>query len=384
MPGFGEIAERLRRCTVQVLLPGERGGGSGIIWNSDGVILTNAHVARGRRVEILLWDGRRFPAVVTSRDPRRDLAALRIEDAGALGLMERADLASLHSGERLAQTEPGDSGSVRPGERLAPTEPGDSGSVRPGERLAQTEPGDSGSVRPGERLAQTERGDSGSVRPGERLAQTEPGDSGSVRPGERLAQTEPGDSGSVRPGERLAHIQPGDSAGVRPGELVIAIGNPLGFAGALSTGVVHSIGALPGMGRQSWIRADVRLAPGNSGGPLANADGQVIGINTAIVNGLGVAVPSNDAALFLSRGARPSLGVVLQPVSLGLLIREIDPAGAAAAASLRAGDVLLGSFDDLSDALDSASAVIRLRFLRGDRLRVREVYVGLEARAEAA
>ena len=138
------------------------------------------------------------------------------------------------------------------------------------------------------------------------------------------------------------------------------------------------------MGRQSWIRADVRLAPGNSGGPLANADGHVIGINTAIVNGLGVAVPSNDAALFLSRGARPSLGVVLQPVSLGLLIREIDPGGAAAAASLRAGDVLLGSFDDLSDALDSASAVIRLRFLRGDRLRVREVYVGLEARAEAA
>src|SRR5215475_8693942 len=91
----------------------------------------------------------------------------------------------------------------------------------------------------------------------------------------------------------------GDSAAVRPGELVIAVGSPLGFAGALSTGVVHSIGPLPGMGRQSWIRAGVRLAPGNSGGPLANAQGQVIGINTAIDNGLGVAVPANAAVEFL-------------------------------------------------------------------------------------
>jgi len=50
------------------------------------------------------------------------------------------------------------------------------------------------------------------------------------------------------------------------------------------------------MGRQRWIRAGVQLAPGNSGGPLANARGEVVGINTAIVHGLGIAAPSNSAA----------------------------------------------------------------------------------------
>ncbi len=79
----------------------------------------------------------------------------------------------------------------------------------------------------------------------------------------------------------LEAATPGDSGALRAGELVIAVGNPMGFAGAVSTGVVHSIGRLPGMGRQSWILANVRLAPGNSGGPLADAQGRVVGINTA-------------------------------------------------------------------------------------------------------
>ncbi|HMC60061.1 MAG TPA: trypsin-like peptidase domain-containing protein, partial [Candidatus Solibacter sp.] len=238
MRGFGEIAERLRRSTVQVFPHGHgKGGGSGVVWSSDGLIVTNAHVARGsfgtgREAEVELWDGRRFPARVSSRDPRRDLATLRI---GATD---------------------------------------------------------------------------------------------------------------------LETASPGDSDRLRPGELAIAIGNPLGFAGALSTGVIHSIGKLPGMGSQRWIRAAVQLAPGNSGGPLANAQGQVVGINTAIVNGLGVAVPGNAALDFLRRGPRPSLGVVLRPVSQGLLLLEVEPNGAAAAASLRAGDILLGSFDDLNDGLD--------------------------------
>src|SRR5450432_217519 len=274
MRGFGEIAERLRRSTVQVFPHGHgKGGGSGVVWSSDGLIVTNAHVARGsfgtgREAEVELWDGRRFPARVVARDPRRDLATLRI---GATD---------------------------------------------------------------------------------------------------------------------LETASPGDSDRLRPGELAIAIGNPLGFAGALSTGVIHSIGKLPGMGSQRWIRAAVQLAPGNSGGPLANAQGQVVGINTAIVNGLGVAVPGNAALDFLRRGPRPSLGVVLRPVSQGLLLLEVEPNGAAAAASLRAGDILLGSFDDLNDGLDSGREVVRLQFVRewpaSGRARVREVAVRLDARAEAA
>ena len=55
--GLGEIAERVRRYTVLVQ-PGGRGSGSGVIWNSDGTIITNAHVARGSRAEVTLWDGR--------------------------------------------------------------------------------------------------------------------------------------------------------------------------------------------------------------------------------------------------------------------------------------------------------------------------------------
>src|SRR5262249_41956172 len=99
MRGFGEIAEKLRRSTVQVYPRGRRGGqASGVIWASGGVILTNAHVARENEAEIELWDGRRFSARVTSRHGRRDLAALRVE-------APQLDAASV-----------GDSGALRPGE----------------------------------------------------------------------------------------------------------------------------------------------------------------------------------------------------------------------------------------------------------------------------
>jgi serine protease Do len=258
MRGFGEIAERLRRSTAQVHLEQRGGTGSGVVWTPDGLILTNAHVARGSAARVELWDGRMFEARVVARDPWRDLATLRVASSG------------------------------------------------------------------------------------------------------------------------LEAATPGDSAAVRPGELVIAIGNPLGFAGALSTGTVHSVG-------QGWIRANVRLMPGNSGGPLANARGEVVGINTAVVNGLGVAVPVNAAIDFVRRGGRPILGVTLRPQPPGLLILEVDPKGAAATASLRPGDILLTSFDELGQTLASGQDVVRLRFLRGDRRRVREVFVRLSpARAEAA
>ncbi len=92
----------------------------------------------------------------------------------------------------------------------------------------------------------------------------------------------------------------GDSDQVRVGELAIAIGNPLGMVGALTTGIVHNLGST-NFSRRHWIQADVQLAPGNSGGPLANAQGQVIGINTMIVDGKGFAVPSNVVQRFCRR-----------------------------------------------------------------------------------
>lgn len=264
MRGMGEIAERLRRSTAQLFVGRGGSAGSGVVWSEDGLIVTNAHVARAATAAVELWDGRRFDAAVVARDPRRDLAALRIPAGG------------------------------------------------------------------------------------------------------------------------LYAATPGDSGSLRCGELVMAVGSPLGFAGALSTGVVHSIGAVPGMGRERWIRAGIRLAPGNSGGPLANARGEVVGVNTAIVNGLGVAAPAASVVDFLKRGRRPALGVTLRPMPFGLMILDVEPGGAAAASSLRAGDLLLCSMDELSEALDSGNDVVRLRFLRGNREQVREVFVRVAACAEAA
>jgi serine protease Do len=265
MREFGEIAERLRRSTVQVFAHGHEGGGSGVIWSADGRIVTNSHVARAAQADIVLWDGRRLSGKLVSRDARRDLALLQVAEAD------------------------------------------------------------------------------------------------------------------------LPAATAGDSDGLRPGELVIAVGSPLGFAGALSTGVIHSVGTIPGMGRERWIGADVRLAPGNSGGPLADARGRVVGINTAIVNGLGLAVPSNAAADFLRRGARPALGVTLQPSAHGMRILALDPDGAAAAASLRVGDILVGTHERLTEMLDSGKDTLRLAFFRGDLSHLREAYVRVAPRrAEAA
>ena len=73
--GFGEVAEALRRTTVQVRSSG-RGFGSGVILSADGLIVTNAHVVRSSHAQVKLWDGRTLEAVVTSRDLARDLAAL--------------------------------------------------------------------------------------------------------------------------------------------------------------------------------------------------------------------------------------------------------------------------------------------------------------------
>ena len=89
----------------------------------------------------------------------------------------------------------------------------------------------------------------------------------------------------------------GDSGALRVGELVLAVGNPLGLVRALSAGLVHAVGPRA-------IHADLRLAPGNSGGPLADAQGHVVGLNAMIVGGLAVAVPSRTARQFVREQLR--------------------------------------------------------------------------------
>jgi len=194
----------------------------------------------------------------------------------------------------------------------------------------------------------------------------------------------------------LTPVSLGNSDDLRVGELVIAVGNPLGFVGAVTTGVVHAIGRRPGLGPTKWIQADVQLAPGNSGGPLADARGNVVGVNTMVAAGLGLAVPANTVARLLSGELEQApLGVVLQPTAvrvagveqLGLALLEVAPRSVAEYASLRRGDTLigiegrkLGSLDDLEGALEGrGERVLHLQFIRDDPAKVRTAHLLLGA-----
>src|SRR5260221_162791 len=171
----------------------------------------------------------------------------------------------------------------------------------------------------------------------------------------------------------LPSVTGADSSQVRPGELAIAIGNPLGFIGALTTGVIHAVGPLHGLGSRSWVQADVRLAPGNSGGPLADARGRVIGINTMVAGGVALAIPSNVVRDFLSTGASDAwLGVTVHPVRIplsraaggsghtfGLVLLEVEPSGPASLASLLPGDILLGTEQEAFTSAGDLSRVLR-------------------------
>ncbi|MFL5606571.1 MAG: S1C family serine protease [Gemmatimonadaceae bacterium] len=186
----------------------------------------------------------------------------------------------------------------------------------------------------------------------------------------------------------------GDPSTLRPGDVVVGLGHPLGVEHAFAMGVVH---AAPDVGRTPYIVADIRLAPGNSGGPLADARGRIVGVNSMIVGGLGVAV-SVDAVRSLVAAAtpRPVLGVELRPVrvrvpvgspttSVAMLVTTLDPRGAAARAGIRQGDLLLGhagrafrSPAELPELLRDAGSESTLRFDvgRGGRQIVCEVRLG--------
>ncbi|MDI3340287.1 MAG: trypsin-like peptidase domain-containing protein [Sphaerobacter sp.] len=146
----------------------------------------------------------------------------------------------------------------------------------------------------------------------------------------------------------------GDSTALRPGQLVLAIGHPLGLNHALTLGIVS---ALPAADEpRELIRADLALAPGNSGGPLLDAAGRVIGINAMVAApGVALAVPSHVVGAFVSHLGEPApwLGITALPVLIppayrrsagaaaGLLITEVAPGGPAEAAGLLPGDVIV-------------------------------------------
>ncbi len=184
----------------------------------------------------------------------------------------------------------------------------------------------------------------------------------------------------------------------KPGAAVIAVGNPLGFVGAVSTGFVRAVSTIRGLGWRRWVQADVRLAPGNSGGPLADVTGQIVGINTMIAGGLALAIPAATVQRFLSAQSQRKLGVTTRPVMLrspreatrpALLLLEIAAGGPAEHASLLPGDILLSANekalqtpDDLSDALGGTGPVL-FSFHRAGDAKVRRVTVELSSNSQA-
>lgn len=155
---------------------------------------------------------------------------------------------------------------------------------------------------------------------------------------------------------------------LRVGELVVGVGNPMRVVGAVSTGIIHAGFA----GKDKWVQADIRLAPGNSGGPLANADGRVVGINSMIVNGLALAIPTHVVERFLNRSFK--IGVTLQPVAadfggrptLGLMIVALEPGGLAHLSGLLVGDILVAANGQpFSEPTDLAEAIVAATQQRG-------------------
>jgi serine protease Do len=268
------MVERVGPSVVEVHRGG-RGGGAGVIWRSDGAVLTNYHVIAGAgSVSVQLGDGRKFAGKVLNQNPALDLALLKVE------------------------------------------------------------------------------------------------------------------------ADDLPAALVDDSSRLRVGELVFAVGHPWGQKNVVTAGIVSGLGhvPIPGSGRTAqYVRSDVRVAPGNSGGPMLNSSGAVVGITAMIFGGdMAVAIPSHVAAEWV--GGLPSrrvlLGVAVEPVEFeltlpvskrerrtaGLLLVGVDDGTPAARAGLRPGDVILAAGgrpvvdgETLLDVLSSNSANndFRLHVFRG-------------------
>jgi serine protease Do len=160
----------------------------------------------------------------------------------------------------------------------------------------------------------------------------------------------------------LPTVRLGDSDKLQVGEWVMAIGNPFGLAETVTAGIVSAKGRVIGSGPyDDFIQTDASINPGNSGGPLFNIRGEVVGINTAIIEqgqGLGFAIPINIARDLLSQlkkgeVVRGWLGVVIQEVTpelaqsfglkqpAGALVSDIEPGSPADKAGIKKGDIIL-------------------------------------------
>jgi S1-C subfamily serine protease len=204
----------------------------------------------------------------------------------------------------------------------------------------------------------------------------------------------------------------GDSDTLRVGQLVIAIGNPFGFQSTVSTGVISALGramrSQTGRLIESVIQTDVPLNPGNSGGPLVDTRGRVIGVNTAVIRpaqGISLAIPVKTASWVISellthgkvRRAYLGLGAQVRPIKPAaqrqfqlpaptvVEVLSLEKNGPAARGGLREGDILLalegksvGTVDDVHRMLADipAGSHIKLSIIRDNERRELTVVTG--------
>jgi S1-C subfamily serine protease len=199
---------------------------------------------------------------------------------------------------------------------------------------------------------------------------------------------------------RLTHVRLADSESLRVGQIAIAIGNPLGFQASVTAGVISALGrsmySQSGRLIDNIIQTDAALNPGNSGGPLVNSAGEVIGVNTAMIRpaqGICFAIASNTAKLVAGwlirdgRIRRSYIGVAGQnvplhrrvirfynlPLETGVLVASVEKDSPAQRAGLREGDVIvafnerpIGTIHDLhkmlvSEQIDVAAKLVAIR-----------------------
>ncbi len=201
----------------------------------------------------------------------------------------------------------------------------------------------------------------------------------------------------------LKPLQFANSAFLEPGQIAIAIGNPMGLQHTVTTGVVSATGrslrANNGRLIDDIIQTDAALNPGNSGGPLLNSEGKVIGVNTAVISvaqGLCFAVSSNLAAyiagqlILNGRVKRAQLGIAAQPVNLtqrmigawqlktktGVYVFEVNSSSGIQNQEIREGDIIVefdgnpvATVDNLHKYLDEAAIgkMVSIGILRGGR-----------------
>jgi S1-C subfamily serine protease len=225
---------------------------------------------------------------------------------------------------------------------------------------------------------------------------------GRVYPAELIGTDPDTDLGVIRiDAPDLEHARFADSSAIRVGQIAVAVGSPYGFQQTVTAGIVSALGrsmrAESGRLMDEIIQTDAALNPGNSGGPLLNSAGEVIGVNTAVIlpaQGICFAIASNTAHLVAgwlikdSRIRRSTIGLAGQNVPLhprvvrfhklpnerGVLVMEVEPGSPAAIAGVEKGDTIVGfkgqpisTIDDLHKRLvaDEIGVPSPIMFLRG-------------------